>query len=428
MSFFKSFDLVSFIVTFISQFVLIYAFLKLSKKNLNSSKLFGIIMVLSSLFESIASRFLPVPLNVCFCIIYFMIIFKFFIKANYKEVIFYMLIIWLISYILDMILMLILNIINNYFYNLNYNQEFIKSICSIIQCGLLLIILRISFVNKVINKLYSYFNKITYKSTYLIILLFLYGLIDTISLLNWENKIMLPILVIISLLFTLTIIKFTIYRYEIITLKETNDLLISKNEFYDKLLNDYRILKHNLTSQLLGIKTVSNKKSKALIDDLIKDYNATFQTTQDFRDIPIGLNGLVYEKFYNFNNKELIVYVENKLKNKVLDYITPRSYNLLCEALGVTLDNALESSASSKEKIVYLKFWEDKNFLSVSIANTFSGTLELDKIGTINYTTKKIGNGLGLYSLYGRKNLQIKTTIKNNLFVNLITITKNKKL
>ena len=72
-----------------------------------------------------------------------------------------------------------------------------------------------------------------------------------------------------------------------------NRNLLKNNEFYVILINDYRMLKHNLINQLLGIKSLANKKSKLLIDDLIEEYNANFVNTQDIKDAPHGLNGLI---------------------------------------------------------------------------------------------------------------------------------------
>ena len=56
--------------------------------------------------------------------------------------------------------------------------------------------------------------------------------------------------------------------------------------------------------------------------------------------------------------------------------------------------------------------------------NSFEGNLDLEQIGELKYTTKNTGHGLGLYSLIGLKKLNIKTSIKNNIFINEIKILK----
>ena len=77
--------------------------------------------------------------------------------------------------------------------------------------------------------------------------------------------------------------------------------------------------------------------------------------------------------------------------------------------------------------MLYLEFKETKERLMVIVANTFTGNVELDKLGTKEYTSRKTGHGLGLYSLFNRKNLFITTSIKNNLFINKIEVKKRKE-
>ena len=230
----------------------------------------------------------------------------------------------------------------------------------------------------------------------MILILVLYFVIGAIGIVNLNNQFLIFTLLSLAILFTMTIIKFMLDSYEIINLKEMNRNLLKNNEFYVILINDYRVLKHNLINQLLGIKSLANKKSKLLIDDLIEEYNANFVNTQDIKDAPHGLNGLIYEKLYNFNKMDLKFLVNNNIKSALLDVITPRSYNLLCEAIGILLDNAMEAAYLSEDKVVYLNFKESKENIYIEIMNTFRGDLDVDKLGTKDYTTKKLGSGLGL--------------------------------
>ena len=414
-----------FIATIFTQLLIIYLFSLYSRIKIEVKLSFILIISVSSIIESFLSIHLKAPINAFICMIYFICLFKWLTRLKLKDIFFYMLIIWLSSILIDISLMVILNIIQSVL-NYHFNALIVKPVCTVILCIILFILSRFDGINKLIDKAYNIISKISYGYMYIVLIIFLYFIIDVIGIINIENK-MIFIILISVVLFTLTIIKFIINKYEIITLKETNNLLINNNEFFIKLIEDYRILKHNLTSQLLGIKSVSNKKSKLLIDDLIRGYNATFLSTQNIKDVPAGLNGIVYEKLYNFNQKDLKVFVENKIKSKIFDSISPRSYNLLSEALGVTLDNAIEAANNSEDKVVYLIFSEDEDKIFIEIMNTFTGVIDLDKIGTINYTSKKNGQGLGLYSLIGRKKLQIQTKIKNNIFKTKIIISKYKQ-
>ena len=62
---------------------------------------------------------------------------------------------------------------------------------------------------------------------------------------------------------------------------------------------------------MLGIKSVSSIKAKKLIDELIMEYSKDFRLNQNIKDIPYGLDGIIYEKIYNFkNNKKLNIIVK----------------------------------------------------------------------------------------------------------------------
>lgn len=421
----NSINIFKFLMVFISQVTLFYALDKLSEKRIKFSISFLIIMIFSSFIEEIISHIITVPINGAISLIYFVIVSKIFTKMSLKEIVFNIISIWLIAVLIDISLMLLLNIFQNC-KQIDLNMNYVKPICTIIMSILLILIFRIKKIIKLLKKIQTKFEKINPSFFLLIIMLFLYLLLDAIGIMHLNSEVTISIVLLSSILLTLTIIKFVLNNYDILILKETNELLMKNNEFYLKLLEDYRILKHNLTSQLLGIKSVSNQKAKLLIDDLIKTYNDSFKTTNEIKDIPSGLNGIIYEKLYHFNHKELKISVDNKIKNKIFDILSAHSYNILCEAIGVALDNAMEAATESKDKIIYLKFKESKEFIKVNIMNTFSGTMDLDKLGTMNYTSKKKGHGLGLYSLIHRNRLHISTRIKNNLFVHEFLIEKNK--
>ncbi len=419
-------NIFQFLMVLISQASLLYTFEKLSNTKLKHSKLLLLIVLISSLIEANISHFINSPINGFISLIYFWVLCILFSKMKLKAIIFYLIIIWLMGILIDLSLMLILNILQNYIFFLPFNLSYIKPICTIVMSIIMILLSRSSKIKKLLSKAMRNYEKLNYSYINLFLILCLYFILGAMGIVNIQNKVMVPILTILAILFTLTIIKFVLNNYDILVLKETNDLLIKNNEFYLKLLEDYRILKHNLTSQLLGLKTVSNQKAKDLIDDLIKKYNDSFKTTNDMRNIPSGLTGIIYEKIYHFNHKELKVTVDNKVRNKVFDILSAHSYNMLCEAIGIILDNAMEAAVESKDKIIYLKFRESKESIKVTIMNTFSGTIDLEKLGTVNYTSKKKGHGLGLYSLIHRNRLQIKTSIKNNFFMNELLIEKTK--
>ena len=288
----------------------------------------------------------------------------------------------------------------------------------------LTLLAKMPLLKKLVNKIKKYISKINFSSIYLIAVLLIYLSLEAITILNLQNNMIVEMILIFSILLGLILLKFFSYQYDIITLKEMNKFLIHNDEIYLKLIDNYRILKHNLINQLLGVKSFSNKKAKLLIDDLIKEYNENFNFSININKIPKGINGIIYEKISEKNIKDLQLTIDNKIESDLLNILSPRSYNLLCEALGVTLDNAIEAVSKSTEKFIYLYFKEEEQYVLIKIMNSFEGNLDLEQIGELKYTTKNTGHGLGLYSLIGLKKLNIKTSIKNNIFINEIKILK----
>ena len=405
--------------------VSIYMFGKLTKKKFIKSKrnYFWICLVATvQLFINIfqINTFLPFLALLFFCFL-----FQKFFDEDLKKSIIYSIIIWSISLVIDVITMLGMNLIEVYGNNAELSEIF-KILSSIIMVLILFIISQINICIKFINKFYEKLDKLKINKFGLISIVILFFVTGLLSFINMDNKYILILGLIFAVALCFLIYYFISLNYQIVTLKETNSILEQSNEASLELISEYRVLKHNLEHNLLGIKTVSNKKTKELIDALIAEYNSKFYIKHDITSMPAGINGFILEKFYKYAEEDLKITVENKIKKKILGLLGPRNYNLFCEALGVTLDNALESTVKSKEKLLYLEFKETKESLMATVANTFTGNIELDKLGTKEYTSRKTGHGLGLYSLFNRKNLFITTSIKNNLFINKIKVKKRK--
>lgn len=408
-----------YITSLISELSLIYFYEKLSRseKRINLKIIFMILLI--PVIQVIAKTLGLDVIIPIISIFYFIVLFKCIFQGTLKETINYEIIIWTIITLLDVIMMLLINPIN-------IEVEISKGISSIVLSTIIVILASSNAVLKVLRALYKRLDKINLNYLYLIITIVLFLIVEYLGFKNVDNKYIVVSALLIGIVLALIVVNFVVLYYEIITLRTTNEILEQSNEASLELISEYRILKHNLEHNLLGIKTVSNKKTKELIDALIAEYNSKFYIKHDITSMPAGINGFILEKFYKYAEEDLKITVENKIKKKILGLLGPRNYNLFCEALGVTLDNALESTVKSKEKLLYLEFKETEESLMATVANTFTGNIELDKLGTKEYTSRKTGHGLGLYSLFNRKNLFITTSIKNNLFINKIEVKKRK--
>ena len=417
--------LVCYVATLLSQVAAIYLFGKLSNKQIKLNR-FDIIMILITLvFQELLNIYGIPAVGTILTIIYFYFLFQHLFNCTKIESQNYSIIIWTISVLIDILIMLIVNTGGLLqFYETNIIIS--KSIGTVIMSLLLIMIGVTKPIIKFLNKLYKKICKLNIPVKNIFLIVACVWFIGAMSSNNMNNQFLITILFVTGIVFLIIIVIFISMNYEIVTLKITNEILEKNNEVNQKAIYQFRILKHNLESQLMGVKTVANKKARDLLDNLIKQYNESFYIKHDINSMPLGINGLVLDKLYKYNEDNIKISITNKIKNRILKSVGPRSYNLFCEALGVTLDNALESAKESKDKLVYIEFRENKEVIQMKIMNTFHGSIDLDKLGTVNYTSKSKGHGLGLYSLFGRKNLTITTIIKNNLFVNKIEVKKRK--
>lgn len=405
----------------ISMIVAVQAF---SGQKIKNIKLLIISILIYDLLYYYVLKYIPAELNTMVSILYTTALIKILLKLSNKNLLYYMIIIWILGIIVDIGTMLAMNFTNATSMVTDLNKDFFKSLSTIIMIAFYFICAYSKCIKAKISKLKNFTQKINISYYVLIALLIIYFTLGAVCLNEMNNIESIIFILFIAITCFIIFIIFIVQQFQIISLKESVHLLDKNNEFYIKLIDEYRILKHNLIGNLNGIKSVGNKKTKILIDDLINEYNSVLKLPKNFKEIPAGISGIIYEKIYSINDVDLKIKIENKLKHNIIEVLTARKYNLICEALSVTLDNALEATVKSKEKIIYLEFIEDEENIYFKIINTFIGNIDLDRLGTKNYTSKKYGHGLGLFSILTKKNITLATSIKDNKFINVVTVKK----
>lgn len=418
-------NIICFFSTCIAEFVCVYCFNLLSNKKEKKHWIYLIFIPLFSFISTLEFHYGLETINTISSLIAYFVLYFLIFRKNAEETFFYGMSIYIIALMIDIFTMFRTSITSKIFSSLDITV--LRAIDTITMLIILILILRIKKLNNFLKSLYNKLKNI--KFPYLRILLLLTTILSLsftiLYIMTGKNigdiQVYLYILTISVLILVIVYINKEYTNY---TLKETNEYFIKNNEFYINVVNDYRILKHNIIHQLNSVKTVANKKTITLIDDLINQYNENESDVHNIKKMPVGISGIVYEKIYLFNNKEIKLGIDNSIESNVFNSLTPRSYNLLCEALGILVDNALQATAKTKEKILMIEMKENELNYQIKIINTFQDLLDLEKLGTIKYTTKNSGHGIGLFSLIGRRKLKLKTSIINDLFLNEITIEK----
>ena len=408
-----------------STFSILYLYYRIT----NSSKKINLAIILFYLIGTAAViliEYFNVPiLNNLVFFLYFPMMFYLLNKMTLKKLFFYVIIVWFYGMLIDIITILVTSLIS---YGLNFNfyteySEFVSMFLTICSSIILIILGYKKFMSKQIKNLYLKVEHIKYVDMLLVIFsVFILGM-TFIMFLNVEslniNLLVILVIVLMVLMFAV-LIKYKIDEEENIKYLQT---LKENNEFYIKMDDENRIFKHNLVAKLMSIKSVSNKKAMILIDDLISQFNKNVAFSKSIKVIPYGLNGIVYQKLYPYLN-ELNIKVNNEINYDIFNVLKPRRYNVLIEKLIIALDNAIESSLKSNTKVVVINIYDDKNNVYVEIHNCFSNKIDVDSLGSKNYSTKSKRRGLGLFSALRDNEALLTVKIINNMFITKISAKK----
>lgn len=420
--------LVPLICTILQGFVYIKVYEKIAYKKFNKNRIIylfiiSVIMVINNLYSAL-------PYKLIFSILLTFALLKVIFKDSTKTTIFYVVIITIVSIILEILFSILLPAIIKNPQDLNNNQ-IIKFTYSIINCLAIYHILSTKLVRRAIDYLYkTYVNILNfYTLTGFGILILCLGFYFYNK--NLHNVYIYFLVISLFIMFGILIYN-TVkksYSNKILTIK--NEHLEESNVIYKQISEDYSELKHNLTNDLISVKSLLPKKDQAIINTIIKKYEKNFHWLTNINDVPSGIQGLFYIKLTSIKNKNIKFRVNYKLDFDIKDVVKPKDYHHICEILGIWIDNAIEAVENCDEKIILAEIDGNKDNFIIKITNTFKGNMDLDKLGTKKYSTKNRNSGYGLNYVQkvSGKRIKIDYNIINNLFIsNLIYLNKpNKK-
>ena len=415
-------DIITILGTFISYFNNALIYLNVTNRKIKFKPLSIIVMLVLSVINALVMFKLPIVVRLVYNIICFGLSFYFSAKDNFKSILFYVLILWVFGSFVDIVLNSILLAVFKFVVDsLPELGVFIVSLFMQIALYMFFKIKKIKLLVIRIKDKLELIKNIVWVFLLMLFLAILFGIFAYKNHTSLSIEFFFLVLLSFSLLVSIFFLKIL---YEERTFKNTIENLLNNNKYYLENNIQNRIFRHNIVHQLNSIKSVADKKVNSLIDDLIKEYNLSDVSNKPTDILPNGINGIICRSIYNTKRKDVNYVINNYIRSNLFDILTPRKYNKLCEVLGICLDNALIATIKSKEKILQIVLLENSESVVIKIMNTFEDSLEIDKLGTINYTTNESGHGLGIYSLLGKKDVTINTKIINNLFENQIIIKK----
>lgn len=411
------------IVCFFSLFGLTYLYCKLGDKKLKLSFLKITVFLVGLFAETFLNNFnLELAIQSYFLIC--PVLFFTFRFDSIKRFVFDVIFIWLFGMILDFSCMLLVAIL---YYCLHVNvYSDILSILTTLYLGVMLILFSsVLPVKRWSDNLFKKLSKIKYSDFILILFVIFIIIVSLILAFNIKD---ITIGIMACVVLALTIISLALIlktKFSEIENKIFLETLKANNDFYITVDEEQKILKHNLMSKFLSIKSVSNNKARVLIDDIISDFNISIDYARNIKDIPYGLNGIVNQKVYPYS-EEIDIKVTNNIKVDIFTVLKPRRYNVLVEKLSILLDNAIEATLKSVDKILVINIFEEDKEIIIEVKNTFSGNIDVDNLGEIHYSTKGDKRGLGIYSALRNKEVSLDLKLINNMFSAKLTTKKNK--
>lgn len=222
-------------------------------------------------------------------------------------------------------------------------------------------------------------------------------------------------------------------KYEKDVIINRYDQLFDCVKTFEEWMDNENVNIHESKNQLATLREMikNNKKAINYIDNIIKDnINLEEQNIQKLKNIPKGgLKGLLYYKINLIvnNNITLFLDITKDVKNELVK-LTLEENKTLCRLVGIFFDNAIESSKESEKKLVSCEIYINNNNIVITIANTYKGKIELNKLNNNGYSTKGKNRGKGLYLvnkiINKEKIFSLDNRIINNYYIQKIVIKK----
>lgn len=337
----------------------------------------------------------------------------------------------MIMFISELIVIIIFGAKSNYLAGSTFGILLANMLISIIS----IVIVNNRLVRKQYTKLFNCMININFKFRYIMMFLLIgtLNILWSIVYLNYNNIKMLYINIIFIIIYSYILYFALSEKNKNINFKAENKVLMDHLNEYEKMLDYQRVSNHEDKNQLLVIKNMVGHKNQKLIDyidEIIKDKKEDNEILlSQAKKIPSGgLQGIIYQKMLIMeeHNIKFNLGINKNIKDLNLNNINSKLNYDICRIVGIFLDNAIEETIKTNEKIIQMSIYNESGHLVIIIANYFKDQLDMVKLGTKGYTTKGEGHGYGLAlaKKIVKANFQIynETQIIKNIFEQTLKI------
>lgn len=287
-------------------------------------------------------------------------------------------------------------------------------------------LIKSSKIKYILNKFEESISRVLKLEVFLVLIFFVIDIVMVKHYRELKNHLFfIGAIVNINLLFGL-ILLVSKSRIKLKYLEISNIHLKQSIDMYEKVLSEYKLIKHNLISDFLTIRSISSVDAIKVIDLKLKQYDQNYSWINNINKIPDGIKGLICLKINEAENLGIKIILEAsnfKCKN-IYKSVSPKLYLELCETIDILINNSIEASIGSDNKNIKISISESDNKLYVYLINSFTNEIDVSKIGHKSYSTKSSGRGLGIFYIKKLNNNKINVSFKiiNDLFLTKIIV------
>lgn len=402
--------------------IYLIAYQSFSNNKIKFSHYNCILILLTSFMISVNNLYNPIiVINALVSATIYLIMYKLMFKEPWLKTICKSCLMTLISFVLDPVLSITISFVCKNIEELNMNTVS-KLFLTILFSYTYYKIFKTEKLIKILRSLLTLLEgskKILIYFSMLILVAHTYNIMMVYNYVDYKYYISLLVLIIFITYFSYIFIH-EIYENKTLTIK--NKYLNDNLHNYQKTADNYRTLKHNLKNDLFIIDRAKDKESA--IKKIYEKYNQEEEWVNNISSFPSGLQGIIFLKMQLAETNNIKFYMDNKIDFEKLDEGSD-IYLDTCEVIAICLDNAIEASAETKDKLICMGLYKDDDSYTIDITNSFNNFVDVDKLGEKNYSTKNRNSGLGLNYIDNlNKDIEIKRIITDSNFKTIITIKK----
>lgn len=291
-------------------------------------------------------------------------------------------------------------------------------------------LLSIKKINKVAKRLINNLNRPIITSIVFILCLLSVATISYKAINNLSTKKYIDS--IFLLLFFLFLIYLIVYnKYRVVKEVKKTEELLDMMTIYEKRIDEDRIIRHEMLNNLLALKSFKDKNSEEFdktLDDFIMTCSNKSVGVKNIYKLPPGLKGIVYYKMNIASDKKINYNINiSKQVNIKLEKENYKEYVSLCKILGIIIDNAIEASEKTKDKLLIIDAYNEKDGIVIEVTNSCKKKdMDISSLYKKGYSSKGNNRGFGLHIarmlLKNSKHLKMEQECVNNLFITKIII------